>query len=731
MKKNRIPVQKRNRSLSADPVCDEFFNQYREFYRKFVEYGTGKKIIKQKGKWIEIICGSSRPEMMDPFLQFNDPEKAFRDCIKKMLVHLLLQQFLQKKDPLPVSFSDGFPFEKNDLNIRSIPFPKEYFEDLFRLFGRFAFTLDENDPKNTISPEMLGRVYENLLEDNRTKGAFYTPKEIVRFMCRESLIVYLGDTPRIRALFADPPDIANIGDEKKKELLQKLREVKICDPAVGSGAFSMEMLHLLLRTRNALGEFDKDDKKTIAKIKKEIIENNIYGVDIDSGAADIARLRFWLSLIADEETPTPFFDLDSKIIQGNCLLEQYKGTDQKFDIVIGNPPYIDAETMSRIMPEQRVLLRKLYPNLTGNWDLYMAFWELAAVLSKNIFLYITPNKWLSKPFGKNFRKNFARTKLRSITFCGSGLFETASVDAVVSLFCQTNQITAFGKFDFSGKEKIITECSLENLAPPWYMDCFFSEHYPIIEKIQRGCVKKLKEIALCENACSTHDAYVLEPLIENKENFVSGRYCKLVNTGTIEKFQSRWGKQEITYLKRKILYPVADRTVFSEHLGRSFRRRISLPKIIIKGLNLLDVFPDLNGEYIPGKTTLCICSENLDDLKLLCAILNSDLLFFYIREVAFSSSYCGGIAFTPEKINDVHLPEIPVKEKNDLIRFTDEIIAHRLDVKEGLERINKIVFSLYGLNAEEADTIRAALSKRTGNKRSSSRKSSEKQKGQD
>ncbi|MBS7323549.1 MAG: Eco57I restriction-modification methylase domain-containing protein, partial [Bacteroidaceae bacterium] len=100
--------------------------------------------------------------------------------------------------------------------------------------------------------------------------------------------------------------------------------VKICDPAIGSGAFPMGLLKELFLCRTALEGISQHQA---AAIKKHIIQQNIYGVDIERGAVDIARLRFWLSLIVDEETPQALPNLDFKIMQGNSLLEQYKGVD--------------------------------------------------------------------------------------------------------------------------------------------------------------------------------------------------------------------------------------------------------------------------------------------------------------------------------------------------------------------------------------------------------------------
>ena len=129
---------------------------------------------------------------------------------------------------------------------------------------------------------------------------------------------------KIRQFVLSPEEgVADIPENKKSKLLAALEEVKICDPAIGSGAFPMGLLNELLHCREVLdGEhYDR------AEIKKSIIQNNIYGVDIEKGAVDIALLRFWLSIVVDEETPSPLPNLDYKIMQGNSLIESFMGVD--------------------------------------------------------------------------------------------------------------------------------------------------------------------------------------------------------------------------------------------------------------------------------------------------------------------------------------------------------------------------------------------------------------------
>ena len=241
---------------------------------------------------------------------------------------------LPEGSKVKVPYLNGGLFERDALDEIATKFPSEYFENLLEFLHQYNFTIDENDPDDAqvgVDPEMLGRIFENLLEDNKDKGAYYTPKEIVRYMCRQSLVAYL---------------VTDIDDEAKKQLVadfvrnydaellggsmsdfaqfidERLKDVKICDPAIGSGAFPMGLLKELFLCRGAIENFSN-----AADIKRHIIQKNIYGVDYERGAVDIARLRFWLTLVVDEETPHTLPNLDFKIMQGNSLFEWYEGVD--------------------------------------------------------------------------------------------------------------------------------------------------------------------------------------------------------------------------------------------------------------------------------------------------------------------------------------------------------------------------------------------------------------------
>ena len=381
------------KAFSVEALSDDFFDEYRKQYAEFVKFLTGKEYVKKGNKWVEQETGEPDAQY---FTSFKKDDKLVRDYIKKMMGRIVFLYFLQSKgwlagnlhymhdlfydasdevkgdfldkvlEPMFFGLLNTKPEDRssaplvNGVGVKYIPnadeipylngglfqqekidevesvFPAGMFQSLFDFFDSYNFTIDENDPNDAevgVDPEMLGKIFENLLEDNKDKGAFYTPKEIVRYMCQESLTAYLQtgiDDAEVKehiANFVKTNDVEELGgasSELAMSLDQKLIDVKICDPAIGSGAFPMGLLRELYACRKSIEIFEEDNA---ADIKRHIIQNNIYGVDIEKGAVDIARLRFWLALIIDEKEPMPLPNLDFKIMQGNSLLESYKGVD--------------------------------------------------------------------------------------------------------------------------------------------------------------------------------------------------------------------------------------------------------------------------------------------------------------------------------------------------------------------------------------------------------------------
>ena len=347
MRQDFIDTDFDHTGMAADKIRDREEKPIRDYVKKLLGRIVFLHFLQKKG-WLGVPAGKEwgegdRDFMLKLFKNATERQKEnFLDDILEDLFAEGLDRNRSDKDDLydtevngigkcRIPYLNGGLFERDDLDKKSSHFPAEYFDSLLTMLSQYNFTIDENDPNDAevgVDPEMLGRIFENLLEDNKDKGAFYTPKEIVQYMCRESLIAYLQtdqkeeDKECIRQ-FVTTHDAALLRDIKE-DIDQKLIDVKICDPAIGSGAFPMGLLRELFFCRSAI---EPNIVENAANIKRHIIQNNIYGVDIERGAVDIARLRFWLSLIVDEKSPEALPNLDFKIMQGNSLLEQYKGAD--------------------------------------------------------------------------------------------------------------------------------------------------------------------------------------------------------------------------------------------------------------------------------------------------------------------------------------------------------------------------------------------------------------------
>ena len=346
MRQNFIDTDFDHAGMTAGKIRDREERPIRDYVKKLLGRIVFLHFLQKKG-WLGVPADKDWGEgdgnfILHLFENASEEQKENFDAILENLFSEGLDKNRSDKNDLYDTKVEGFRncripylngglFERDYLDERAACFPAKYFENLLKMLSQYNFTIDENDPNDAevgVDPEMLGRIFENLLEDNKDKGAFYTPKEIVQYMCRESLIAYLQtdqneeDKENIRK-FVTTHDAELLGD-LKADIEQKLLDIKICDPAIGSGAFPMGLLRELFFCRSAI---EPNIIENAANIKRYIIQNNIYGVDIERGAVDIARLRFWLALIVDEKTPEALPNLDFKIMQGNSLLEQYKGVD--------------------------------------------------------------------------------------------------------------------------------------------------------------------------------------------------------------------------------------------------------------------------------------------------------------------------------------------------------------------------------------------------------------------
>ena len=442
-----------------------------------------------------------------------------------------------------------FEPKENDFVNDRLEFPKNFFDRLYGHFDEFNFTTDESSADFeliAVDPEMLGQVFESLLAsqlddegtNERSKtGAFYTPREIVGYMVKETLRQYLyGKIDKVfhsgvdelldlsdsQWLARKSTSSADVWGVNTKLVTQQVKEAldtfKVLDPAVGSGAFPMGMLQLLLKT------YERIEKRFDPyKLKLSIIENSIFGVDIQPMAVEIARLRAWLSVIVDEQDKKniqPLPNLEFKFISANSLVELEKGqTDlfvdarldeqlsdlrmkyfnarkpakkhdiqksyyemtqkvslfedersvqlktfdpfknrksasffdseymfgvEKFDAVIGNPPYIHFEKLPKELRDFYAKYgKKYYETYAARGDMYALFYEKGVNLLREggILAYITSNKWMRSGYGASLRDFFVnKTNPKVLVDLGGGVFESATVDTNILVTEKSNNV---------------------------------------------------------------------------------------------------------------------------------------------------------------------------------------------------------------------------------------------------------------------------------------------------
>jgi hypothetical protein len=411
--KTRPTLEDLENAFSVEPVTKEFFEKYRELFLRLkdaldevVEKDSkvkadfkeknidtadfAKKLLGQivflyflqKKGWFGVERGKEWGSGSKHFLRelfekkHGDYKNFFNDILEPLFYEALR---LERPGDYYSRFDCRIPFLNGGLfdplnnydwvNI-DILLPNELFSNnyltktgdtgdgILDVFDRYNFTVKEDEPLEkevAVDPEMLGKVFENLLEvkDRKSKGTYYTPREIVHYMCQESLVNYLATELEGKVSKEDIETLIKYGEtvvehdsrvasegreterysfklpesiRKQAKLIdEKIASIRVCDPAVGSGAFPVGMMNEIVRTRTALTPYiGKDGNRTHYHFKRHAIQNCLYGVDIDPGAVEIAKLRLWLSLVVDEEsreTVQPLPNLDYKIMQGNSLIE--------------------------------------------------------------------------------------------------------------------------------------------------------------------------------------------------------------------------------------------------------------------------------------------------------------------------------------------------------------------------------------------------------------------------
>ena len=873
MRQHFIDTDFDHTGMTADKIRDREEKPIRDYVKKLLGRIVFLHFLQKKG-WLGVPAGKEwgegdRDFMLNIFKNANESQKKnFLDDILEDLFAEGLDRNRSDQGDLYDTKVEGFRncripylngglFERDILDKKPSHFPASYFNGLLTMLSQYNFTIDENDPNDAevgVDPEMLGRIFENLLEDNKDKGAFYTPKEIVQYMCRESLIAYLQTDMReedkecIRQ-FVTTHDASLLG-EQKEYIDQKLCDVKICDPAIGSGAFPMGLLRELFFCRSAI---EPNIVENAANIKRHIIQNNIYGVDIERGAVDIARLRFWLSLIVDEKSPEALPNLDFKIMQGNSLLEQYKGADlstmtekkvgsehgitlfdsmldvyrknlrdklaeyyvcpehdkkvqlrkdiadivkqelieqgiqidfkdmdlsansqfflwhtwfhdvfsrpskEGFDIVIGNPPYVEAKKLKYIAS----ILKEKFAIYSGTADLSIYFNELGVNLlaEKGIISYITTNKFFNTGYGEKVRRQLSSQHINIIlNFEQVEVFKNVLVSSVIFNISKRNKIPKsiftyeqFYKLKFQEfKRQFVERQNMFGVYPQDYLnekEWSFSDMSQLMlkEKIEKGhlILKEVKGVKIYRGVTTGYNpAFIISNELRDKliaediknkriiKNMLQGRNIRkwyynesednliFTRRGTdIEDFpsikthlfafynnlkpktpnDSSEGRKSGTYKWFEIL----DNTAYYFEFEKSEK--------IIWGLTA-DKWAyalDTEQHYLPSNAYI-LTSETIP-IRFILGLLNSKLLHYYFRFIGVMTA---GGAYTLKAATIEALPiVIGTKEQQKEIVLKVESIINtkaknkQADVSSTESEIDRLIYNLYGLSEDDVKIV--------------------------
>jgi len=842
LRDSSLTLKDLTKAFSVDAVSDMFFKGYKQQYEDIIFFVTGKRMVKVANKWEERQEGKPNEYIMQEFAKFDNQEKAIRDYVKKLMGRLVFLQFLQKKgwlgvpagepwgtgdrefiqnlfancqdkdhfidNVLEVLFNDlnterkgdlatpsmgggrgrlipylnGGLFERDATDETEFPLPAKYMQSLLDFFASYNFTIDENDPDDAevgVDPEMLGRIFENLLEDNKDKGAFYTPKEIVSYMCRESLIAYLQTdiedeaTKEAIRQFVTTHEVAALGtnDKFRQQVDEALKNVKICDPAIGSGAFPMGLLKELFQCRTAL---EGIDQSKAAEIKKHIIQQNIYGVDIERGAVDIARLRFWLSLIVDEETPQALPNLDFKIMQGNSLLEQYKGVDLStmtelkterhgtyqttmfddmidvlrldlrkmleeyydctdhhkkqilrtkiidnvkqqlreqsinvnfgdldlsgnnqfmlwhtwyfdvftqggFDIVIGNPPYVSAVNMARTENEKK-LYKSIFPQATGAYDLYVLFLLQGCMLSKNVFTWIIPNKFLIADYAK---KTLVRLKqeglYRSLDVSVFNVFKEASVYPII----------------LNGSKICDLEFKVYNLEV--YENLLLNK---MVEQIAVTCDDTIESCGL--KVCSGATGFEAQRIKEFVTEYQTSNTIPFTVSGNIDRYT--YNNNDVRYMKDRY----SSAYIFlDDSIAESKKTMWIMPKIIVAGMTKVIEATYVDSPLAIGVGTYAIYDFNGISPYYILGLLNSKYTSYYLRTKFKDKHLAGGyLAINKSTIEKLPFTLAEDHIQEEICQLAKDILNSKTcnphsDTSELETKIDRLVYQVYNITEEE------------------------------
>jgi hypothetical protein len=723
------------------------------------------------------------------------------------------------------------PIGEYDWVNADILFPNEIFSNTYGtkegdigtgildVFDRYNFTVREDEPLEkevAVDPELLGKAYEKFnairpdnfeeyraalksgkkgteTKFNREFGVYYTPREIVHYMCQQSLIQYLSteldgkvtqeeieafiksveqageNEVRVQAYGKETDTYAfklPVGIRHHAALIdEKLVDIKVCDPAVGSGAFPVGMMADIIKVRSHLSPYIADaepsDRNTYA-FKRQCIENSLYGVDIDPGAVEIAKLRLWLSLIVDEDdikNIKPLPNLDYKIVCGNSLLgvektlfnrslfDEIKQLKQLFfnetvpqrkveyrrridnligkitdghrefdfevhfsevieekngfDVVIGNPPYVN---LVNIPSKDRNLYKTKFTVNKNKVDLYAYFIEGSEKVLKDggNLTFIVPHTWKATDSFSKFRKFiFTKFTVRQIVNLEMGTFEATVIPLIIVLTKRRPRGNyQIGILDNHFRKTQDIELMEVQNAPDYSIDTQSRiEFRSLFKRIERNSIQLQSVIEFTRGIKTSDD----KRFVCNAP--LSPDHKKVFRGKNIKAYSFQWGGEYIWYrpdlMKQKIGCLPHTKDLF-EVPEKLVTQRVN------SSMRLLVAFDDARNYFLD--TTNVSKYQTLDrrySLKFIISLLNSKLINFW---------YCNKYRMPTIGIYELH--SIPVIEAEQQVQrpcvsHVDSILCitreddypsntrKQSEVHQLEREIDQLVYEMYGLTDEE------------------------------
>ena len=504
---------------------------------------------------------------------------------------------------------------------------------------------------------------------------------------------------KVEALRKKVKEYFSIHDDKEK--LKKRKEINdIKDWLIGTA---------LERRHRDITALHKSEQAKANMLDEKSRKQYLGGFSKWLGSS--SNIQSALESLHNPKKEKPFFIWKLEFID---VFEEKGG----FDVVIANPPYVDSERMTLEMPTVRDLISTKYLTAKGNWDLYIPFWELGFKLLNDSgnAVFITPNKWLAIGYGKALRE-LLKQYIYKVGNCDLvKVFEAGNSPVVVFVNKLSREDIRIDKF-FDNFEIGDAFTINRELLGEDVWGFLLSGNLQLVLKI-KDTPQKISTLYYAENPFTVSEAYEFQKILVDLKDighFKSSKYLRFVNTGTIEKYYFLWAIAPTKYLKKKYMVPAVDKEIFHSKFPKRFTQMRS-PKIIISGMRHFECCPDLEGNFVAGKSTVILKSKEDEDLRIALAILNSALISFYINESFGALGIDGGINFTAGMVESLPFPD-EKKLSKQMVVLVDKILKivseynylknsdGQAKVRDYEKQIDQLVYKLYTLTPEEIKII--------------------------